>query len=81
MTSQECIQRKTDKDWQESQAFILVSWKRESEGLDIVDAPSPQKLIFDGLMSSQISEIESLGGHTYNRPELLHKLLHKQKQT
>ena len=49
--------------------------------MDIVDAPSPQKLIFDGLMSSQISEIESLGGHTYNRPELLHKLLHKQKQT
>ena len=48
--------------------------------MDIVDAPSPQKLIFDGLMSSQISEIESLGGHTYNRPELLHKLLHKQKQ-
>ena len=79
MTSQECIQRKTDKDWHESQA--LYSSRRKGKWRDIVDAPSPQKLIFDGLMSSQISEIESLGGHTYNRPELLHKLLHKQKQT
>ena len=29
--------------------------------------PSHKELIFDGLMSSRISEIKSLGSHTYNR--------------
>ena len=32
--------------------------------------PSHKELIFDGLMSSRISEIKSLGGHTYNRPRV-----------
>ena len=30
--------------------------------------PSYKEHNFDGSMSSKISEIESLGGHTYNRP-------------
>ena len=37
MTSRECIQRKTDKAWQATHGFILVSWERESEGMDIVE--------------------------------------------
>ena len=43
------------------------------KGWILLMPPPYNELIFDGLMSSRISEIESLGGHTYNRPELLHE--------
>ena len=33
MTSQECIQRKTDNESEITQAFILVTVERESEGI------------------------------------------------
>ena len=54
-----------------TQAFILVVVTRESAGIILLMHPSHNELIFDGLMSSIISEIKSLGGHTYNRPELV----------
>ena len=44
------------------------------KGIILLMPPSHNELIFHGLMSSRISEIKSLGGHTYkgarNRPKL-----------
>ena len=59
MTSQECIQRKTDTDTEIALGFILTELRKGKWRIIIVDALLPHKLVWNSLMLLQTSEIMS----------------------
>ena len=59
MTSQECIQRKTDTDTEIALGFILTELRKGKWRIIIVDALLPHKLVWKSLMFLQTSEIMS----------------------